>query len=363
MSQVLEQKSTAVAPATHLAYNPAIDGLRACAVAAVVLSHAGLTGLRGYHGVTVFFVLSGYLITSLLMREYSRTGRINLPRFWLRRLARLGPAMVLIVAVTTLWLLLTQVPLEKYWLGIVGTLTYTMDIVQALWGNDHVSSHFQWSWSLGIEEQFYLLWPLLVILAMRGRGRRRLYLTVALGYVITSALRLGLELSDPTHEARYFGPFSHLDALILGAGIAVIAAHLGTATWLRRLSFVLGPIGVVGLLWSICAAQGIPAFRSIDPAGFGLSALSAGFIVLWVVMAPRSLFARVVGMPPLAFLGKLSYGIYLWNLLTVHVFERIFHVPPVESWWGIAWLAALIGICYVSWRWVETPLRKRWAPR
>lgn len=368
MTRTLEPEVRTPSPA-RLPYNPGLDGLRACAVAAVIASHAGVPGIRGYHGVTVFFVLSGYLITSLLLRERASTGGLNLPRFYLRRLARLAPAMVLVVVVTVAWLRLTDVPLEKWWLGAVGTLTYTMDIVQQIDGNDHVSRYFQWSWSLGLEEQFYLVWPLLVlaIWALGGRQRwsvwRWSYLVLGGLYVIFCAARFVQDLSDPTHEARYFGPVSHLDALVLGAAIAVLLMHLGDRVWLRRVATVLGVIGVAGLVLVFSTGHGLDALSESDPAGLAQAGLFSGFVVLWVAAVPRSPFGRLMGLRPLAFLGILSYGLYLWNQLLIGIFEKIFDVPPAETWWGVPWAGGLVLVCWLSWKYVETPLRKRWAPR
>lgn len=344
-------------------YNPALDGLRALAVAGVVIGHAGIRGVAGYHGVTLFFVISGYLITSLLIAERERSGSIRFGQFYLRRLARLGPAMVLVVVVTVIWLLAIRFPWEQYWLGVVGTLTYTMDLVQVFFGNEAVSSYFQWSWSLGIEEQFYLIWPVLLLLLI---NRASVRLTLVILTAVVAAVWVGRIVQHAqgvSHEAEFYGPLSHADGLILGAMLAIILMVARDSPWPARLARVLGPIGLIGLVVVFAFPRGLPVVRLADPAGFGQTAVASLLVILWVAVLPRTWIGRLLSTRPLVFVGKLSYGIYLWNLLLVYVFLYFVGVKPVGSWWGLLFPVALLGVCYASYRFVETPLRHRWAPR
>ena len=344
-------------------YNAALDGLRALAVAGVVLGHAGVRGVAGYHGVTLFFVISGYLITSLLIAERERTGRIRFGRFYLRRLARLGPAMVLVVVVSVIWLLAIRYPVQEYWLGVTGTMTYTMDLIQVWFGNDAVSSYFQWSWSLSIEEQFYLVWPLLLLLLI-NRASLKVTLVIMSGSVVLVWIgRVLQHAGNPTHEAEFYGPLSHADALILGALLAILLMVAGNSTWPRRIAQILGPIGLLGLVVVFAFPRGLPIVRYADPSGFGQTALFSLFVIMWIAVMPKGWLGRALSIRPLVFVGKLSYGIYLWNLLLAYVFVYFVGVKPAGSWLGLLYPFVLLAVCYLSYRFVEDPLRKRWAPR
>lgn len=343
------------------AYNPALDGLRALAVFAVIAGHAGAQGIGGYHGVTVFFVISGYLITSLLLHEKDKWGGIALFKFYGRRLARLGPALVVVTLATMAWLLATGVPAGTWWAGTLGSLTYTTDIIEAV-GRDAVGD-FQWSWSLSVEEQFYLVWPILLLVIPTVKRWRWTVAGLTTLVAIQWAWRTAIVASDPTHERLFYAPDTHVDALIAGTIIAVFTYNVkltGLTLLVARLAGLAGTIGLLILLaWKPGGAFQLVRF---DDGGFGQSALLSAGVIFLLAVSPTGWAGKALASRPLVFLGKLSYGLYLWNWLTVVVFMAIFGVRPVVSWWGFVWLAALIAICYVSWRFVETPLRKKWAP-
>ena len=344
-------------------YNPSLDGLRAIAVAGVIAGHAGFS-ISGFHGVTVFFVISGYLITSLLLAEHSRSGGISLRHFYWRRFARLGPALTLVVLVTIAWLVATQVPFSKWWVGAVGALTYTTDLLSPATGGNAVSSAFEWSWSLGIEEQFYLVWPMLLILLLKARRNIRPLLAVLIIGVASSwAWKAALALFHRgSHEIAFYGPLSHIDALMLGVAASVVMLRTNNAGNVRSVSRVLGPLGVAGLIVVAVRPQGFPGHDLLDPTGSSQTAIFATAALLWIVTSPRGAFSRALSVSPLAFLGKLSYGLYLWNLLLVLIWTAAFGTAPAATPWGTLWAVALLSLCYLSWRCVETPLRKRWAP-
>lgn len=360
--QVISETAGAplVEPA-RFAYNPALDGMRALAIIGVISGHAGVTQIAGYHGVTVFFVISGYLITSLLVDEHRRTGTIALRRFTRRRLARLGPALILVVAASVVWLVRVSEPVGTWWAGVVGSLTYTMNLIQAVDGNGAVSLYFQWSWSLAIEEQFYLVWPVLAI-ALLQRSRQRITLVVLVAAVASVwVIRYLQGVRGASHEFVFFGPFSHLDGLVLGAILAVLITLSPGSSALARYGRVLGPVGALGLVLVLFRGAGLPIVKTVDFDGFGQTALFAAAVILWVATTPTGWFARLLSLPPLVFIGKLSYGLYLWNVLAMLIFVRFFAVKPAASPLGLVWVVALVGVCYVSWRFVETPLRRRWA--
>ncbi|MGO4784647.1 acyltransferase family protein [Cryobacterium sp. W22_MBD10_FK3] len=344
------------------AYNTSLDGLRALAVLAVIAGHAGINGIGGYHGVTVFFVISGYLITSLLMREKDSRGSISLLKFYGRRLARLGPALVLVTLATVVWLLATGAPVATWWAGALGALTYTTDIIEAAAGNRAVGD-FQWSWSLSVEEQFYLLWPILLLLIPTAQRWRWTVAGLSLLVAIQWAWRTIIIAGDPTHERLFYAPDTHVDALIIGTIIALVTYNADLSSVMVLAARLAGLAGAVGLLvlfsWKPGGAFQLARF---DEGGFGQAALLSAGVVFLLAVSPRGWAGRALAFRPLVFLGKLSYGLYLWNWLTVVVFVAIFGVRPVASPWGIVWFGVLICICYASWRFVETPLRRKWAP-
>jgi hypothetical protein len=136
-------------------------------VAAVVAQHFSY-GVIGFYGVSVFFVLSGYLITSLLLAEREQTGTISLRGFYRRRFARLSPALVVVVTATFVWVLTTGEPVRQWFAGFIGSLTYSTDIIELTPWQHHIGADFEWSWSLAVEEQFYLLWPALILVCGGG---------------------------------------------------------------------------------------------------------------------------------------------------------------------------------------------------
>jgi peptidoglycan/LPS O-acetylase OafA/YrhL len=348
-------------PSTTFGYLPALDGLRALAIGAVLAQHAGIPRVSGYHGVTLFFVISGFLITSLLLRERASTGSIDLRRFYLRRFARLGPALVVVVLVTWGWLALTAEPVSSYWAGIVGSLTYTTDLLQAVTGNGGVGQYYQWSWSLGVEELFYLIWPAALLVLVKGRSIRAAVTLLIAGIAGVWALRVALVTTGTTHERYFFAPDTNADALLLGALLAFVLFRFPNHRVLRVVGRVIGPIGLVAFVALILPHLSIvPA--QVDQGAFGEAALASAALVFWMATSPSGWVARLFSWKPAVLVGKLSYGLYLWNLLTIFAFTSIVGWNPTHSPWGVVWAAVLFSLAYASWRFVETPLRKRWAP-
>jgi peptidoglycan/LPS O-acetylase OafA/YrhL len=367
VSTVTTGDSVAGLRRASIGYNPGLDGLRAVSIVAVIAGHAGLYVPGGYHGVTVFFVISGYLITSLLATEFERTTRINFGHFYWRRFARLAPALIVVVVLTSVFLLATGMAFAEWWAGAVGSLTYSTDLMSAWWPGAPISTAFQYTWSLGIEEQFYLIWPFLLFLLLRWGKFVPAMALIALGVAGTWVYRIVAYHDGVSGAAFTFGPFTHTDALLLGCAAALILRRFPDSVWLRRVAAVLGFFAIFGLAHVILAIHGglWPGFaipHLPDAFSFGQAAIAAFFVVFWVAASPRSWFARVMAFRPIAYLGKLSYSLYLWNILLTLAFIALVGVDPVKSRWGIVWLIALIGVSYVSYRYIETPLRKRWAP-
>lgn len=315
-------------PITHqpgYAYRPALDGVRALAVAGVLLFHGGIAALPGgFLGVDAFFVLSGFLITSLLLGEYQRSGRIRLGAFWLRRARRLLPALLLVITATVVVYrgVLAEVELALLRGDALATLAYAANWRMIYRGDDYFTqtagpSPLQHAWSLGIEEQFYLIWPLLVVglIALGLRRRRELLAAVCLTGAAASAVA-GALLYQPLDVNRaYFGTDTRAQALLIGAALAALLFRPARAgDWSRPVvltAAVLGGLGVVGVGWIWATADGDDAW--LYRGGLTATALAVAAIIAHAVLSPTAVIARVLAWPPLVLLGRISYGVYLWH--------------------------------------------------
>jgi len=310
-------------------HRPELDGLRGIAILVVLGAHAGVPGFSdggGGAGVTLFFVLSGYLITSLLLAEKSRWGAVDLRAFYTRRALRLFPALaavLIVVVVLALTGLMPQSASEgvDYRVVVVGVICYMANWVAVAGQSIGMLGH---TWSLAVEEQFYILWPTLLLAGLRF-GRQRLTLVLVLLIFLDTPYRLLLDL-DGGFMHVFVGTDSRGDALLLGCVLALLET---------RWHPVAGWIGLVG----------VGALAATWPGDPGLGAqilfipVAAIFSTLAVAGCPAALAWR-----PLAFIGKISYGLYLWHGLVI--------------WWHIAWpleVALSIGLACVSYFVLELP--------
>jgi peptidoglycan/LPS O-acetylase OafA/YrhL len=304
-------------------YLPGIDGLRAIAVAAVLFYHQDLGWARGgFLGVEVFFVVSGFLITSLLLREWDRTGAISLRAFWTRRARRLLPALVVMLAVVFVLGSLFVPDAAKELRGdTAAALTY----VANWWMVFHHQSYFahmgrppllQHLWSLAVEEQFYLLWPLVLVLAMRWfRRGRRAVLALAVGGAALSLTLMGLLAQPFTDNSRvYYGTDTRGAGLLIGAALAVVLAGPGLARVQSvRARAVVQVAAIAGLGVLAWAVSGISYYDpGLYPGGFLLVDLATAAVIIGV-LNPRYALSRLLGWRPLRWIGLRSYSIYLWH--------------------------------------------------
>jgi len=344
-------------PGLDRGHHPGLDGVRAIAILLVLGQHAPARPLiDGFLGVTVFFCLSGYLITTLLVREL-HTGTIDVRAFYRRRVARLGPGLVTVVAVTVVVLLIARRDLRAGQVfGPAGAaLAYTTNLFN--W-SDHffaAQDYFNYTWTLSIEEQFYLLWPFALLLGYRRNPRLFAAFTVSL-IGITLALNLYLGLSravffDP-HE--YDGTDTNALPILVGSLLAIVVHN----EWLPRTLRYLAPCAPLAV-----ALLPILAYRD-DTERTSLVAVATTALTLvtlvGVVTRPRSALGSLLASRPMRWLGDRSYSIYLWNILARIAIINTLGRTVVGD---IVWVAMFVVLAEASYRFVERPLRVKLSQR
>ena len=391
-------------------YIPALDGLRTLAVVAVVLYHLNLTWAQGgLLGVTIFFVLSGYLITRLLINEVSKTGRIDLKNFWIRRIRRLFPAVATVVVVTcALCTVFNHVMLTKMRPDILPSLLFfnnwwqiaqNVSYFNAL-GDPSPLTHF---WSLAIEEQFYLIWPPLLFAMVSMHVSKPNTRRVVLGLAAASALAMMVLYNPAADPSRvYYGTDTRVFSLLLGAWMAFIPdrdlapVRLAHRLGLNRLASaakhgknaegkpgkkvddsadtaptqpsalvrfwsspasidVLGVVGLVGLAAMVALTNGYTAFQ------YRGGTLLCSILTLMVIAAcvqPQGMIARALSAEPLVWVGKRSYSIYLWHYPLLLLMNPVANISDTPWWQYILQVLVVVAVAECSYRFIETPFRK-----
>ncbi|MCI6575932.1 MAG: acetyltransferase [Collinsella sp.] len=383
-------------------YIPALDGLRTLAVVAVVLYHLNLTWAQGgLLGVTIFFVLSGYLITRLLINEIAKTGRIDLKSFWIRRIRRLFPAVVTVVVVTcALCTVFNHVMLTKMRPDILPSLLFFNNWWQIMQdvsyfnalGDPSPLTHF---WSLAIEEQFYLIWPPLLLAMVSVHMSKPNTRRVVLGLAAVSAVAMMVLYNPATDPSRvYYGTDTRVFSLLLGAWMAFIpdrdlaparlVRHLGldrlagagkhgksksdtaeAATtkpselarfWSSPASIdLMGVVGLVGLAAMVALTNGYTAFQ------YRGGTLLCSILTLMVIAAcvqPQGMVARALAAEPLVWIGKRSYSIYLWHYPLLLLMNPVANINDTPWWHYILQVLLVVAVAECSYRFIETPFRK-----
>lgn len=346
-----------------------LDGVRALAIAAVLVYHlrpASLTG--GFVGVDVFFVVSGFLITTLLLREIGASKRLNLARFWTRRARRLVPALVIVVVVSvSAGLLIGEDLLVGIGRQTFGALTFSSNWVEILAGSSYFAGTapqlFANFWSLAVEEQFYLLWPVLfaLVLALVPTWRRRAAL--ALTGAAVSALAMALIVRPGEDATRvYYGTDTHAFGLLLGVALAftwATTSFLDSGRW-RALSTVAGAAALGGLvaLMAVLDEGNAWTFRG----GLLLASLCTAALIA-ALLPGTSALLPLFELRPVRWLGERSYGIYLWHWPLILVATALLPGIALDSaaHWALRGgvLLATLGVAALSFRFIETPIRRR----
>ena len=343
--------------------------MRALAVLAVVAYHLHLGWAPGgMLGVGVFFTLSGYLITDLLLGQHEATGRLQLADFWRHRARRLLPALSVLLVVIAAWVTLLDRPELS---ALRGVVLATAGYVSNWWLIAQHSSYFaQFGppsplghlWSLAVEEQFYLVWPWLLWLGLRwARGRRgtRMRLAAATLFLASlSAIEMAM-LYQPGYDPTriYDGSDTRAFALLIGAALAFVwpSRHLrgGITSGARRILDGAGVTGLAVIVVLVCCTNDYSAF--LYRGGMVLLSVATALVV-GTAASPASRIGRALGWRPLRWLGVRSYGIYLWHYPIIVLTTPVGGRDTVAR--GVLQVAASIGVAELSWRYIEEPVRQ-----
>jgi peptidoglycan/LPS O-acetylase OafA/YrhL len=372
----------APAPEPSLGRIPALDGIRALAIVLVLVFHGGFTWAGGgFFGVDVFFVLSGFLITGLLVSEYRQNSGIGLKRFWGHRIRRLVPALLVMLAGVALYGFFVASPdtLDQLRSNAVATLLYVNNWHQISGGQGYFAAlntpqPLLHTWSLSIEEQFYVVWPLVVLGVLRWSRSLRSLLVLTVVGAVASAVDMAVVYGNGAGEARaYYGTDTRAQALLIGAALAIVLAHplprrraggVPTTTLVRTFTLgrgarvalvVLGGAGlatVLGLAYSVDATS-----AWIYRGGFTLVALATAAVIASVALLPRGPWGRALSVRPVRYVGAISYGLYLyhWPIFVVLTHER----TGLSGWpLFILRVGCSVAVAAVSLHFLELPIRR-----
>lgn len=335
-------------------YEPSLDGVRAIAVFLVMAQHLGYVHAGGL-GVDIFFVLSGYLITAILVSEFSVTNEISLKKFYARRALRILPALILLlivinVAVTALE---TSAQASRVRWDSLGALFYIANWLRAFGHDIGILGNL---WSLSIEEQFYLIWPLaLLFLLSRKFSAKRITIMVAVAIVLVNIDRIYLYQGVESFNRIYNGLDTRADALLVGCGLGLAGYQfLSSRSWA-----ILGSLGAAFVGYVLFFAYPVPGSFQVP---FGLT-IGGTLFAVGVALFLAGLLANAAGFPakllrlaPLVWAGRLSYGLYLWHFF---VFTLIAGwLRGYQPWIIPAQISATFLIATISYYFLERPCLK-----
>jgi peptidoglycan/LPS O-acetylase OafA/YrhL len=378
---------------TTLRYLPGLDGLRAISVLAVIVFHHYLVGGHepgwapgGFLGVEVFFVVSGYLITSLLLTERRETGRVSLRDFYLRRARRLLPALFALLGVIVAYsLLFLPDAIGALRSDALAALTYTSNWWQIIAHRSYIAEAgrpelLKHLWSLAIEEQYYLAWPFVLMLGLRKLGRQRMLATI-IGVALLSTLLLALLARGSVNDA-YYATYSRLSGLLIGSAFAFYFAPRNIRGLPGRgARLALNAAGALGL-FLLLASFGVLHWFGISGYSFptsihdNLAVFNGGFLfvdlatllVIAAAVHPASDVGRLLGCKPLRWIGVRSYSLYLWHYPIFCITRPGLDIHRLGIWFlsfrFAGWpvfvlrLALSFAAAEASFRFIETPIRK-----
>ncbi|WP_196215845.1 acyltransferase family protein [Microbacterium sp. ZXX196] len=357
MSQTTAARPSADPRASHASWRPDIQGLRALAVVLVVLSHVHLPGLEGgFVGVDVFFVISGFLITQLLLREVERTGTVSIAEFYVRRARRILPAATVVTVVVLIYaaIALPVARLDDTAVDAAWTSVFLANWHFAASGADYFSvtdpSLFQHYWSLAVEEQFYLVWPVLVLLFVPRLGARAF--TGIATFVLAASFAYALWVTAATPEPAYFNTAARAYELAAGA----LLACLGSAPLRSRWRHGAAWAGV--LLLAVATAT----FSEQTPFPGWHAAVPVAGTALLLAAGPDTWPGRVLSARPVRYVGDISFSLYLWHWPVALAFAAALpHDAPLVVSAALT-IVVSFGLASASYHLVETPFQKKRVP-
>lgn len=342
-----------------------IQGLRAIAVLSVLVVHAGLPLQGGFVGVDMFFVISGYIITLMLLRERERSGNINLVRFYIRRIRRLAPALAVASVATTVLAFAFLSPLgpqQVTYQTALGASLALANLVIAInsgdyFGNVAERNALLHTWSLSVEEQFYLLFPLLMIVVFaavaRAHDRVRSFIPLLsvlfLGGLSLLSIRGIGSLSDQVWPLGYYGPLNRAWEFLAGTALALVAGHVAKVpVLLRSIAGLLGTGMIIASLVLVGPDTPFPGKWALLPVAGTVLLISSG-------LGTNTLVSRLLATKPLVSIGDWSYSLYLWHWPLIVVARALWPFSPAAPV-----IAAILSFvpAYASYRWVEGPFRR-----
>jgi len=344
-----------LADTMRLGHQPALDGMRGLAVLAVMGVHAGLLG-GGFLGVDVFFVLSGFLITSLLAEEHATTGRISFAAFYRRRALRLLPALSLVLAFCLAYALTVAPPAQAAvnLRGVASSLAYVSNFQIAAHGT-YALGLLGHTWSLSVEEQFYIVWPALLLGLLAWIGVRGALAVCVAGIVGGTAVRTALWLHGAGPDAIFVGSLTHGDGLLMGSALALARIGGVRAPWGRGGVHVTGAAGAAALVAMMVL---FGSHADMLPWGYTAAALASAAVLAWAIHTG----GRVLCWRPLRTAGRYSYAMYLWNPIAIAVVALPWHGAAPSGFLQFCLAGTLtVAIAAASYRYVERPCL-RWRP-
>lgn len=292
-------------------YEPSLDGVRAIAVFLVMAQHLGYVHAGGL-GVDIFFVLSGYLITAILVSEFAATDGISLKKFYVRRALRILPAVILLLIVINIFVAIfdTQANASRVGWDSLGALFYIANWLRAFGHDIGILGNL---WSLSIEEQFYLVWPLtLLFLLSRRFSAKQILIVIALAIVLVNVDRIYLYHGIQSFDRIYNGLDTRADALLVGCALG----FAGYQFFSPRAWAILGSLGAAFVGYVLFFAYPVPASFQVPfglTIGGTLFAIGVALFLAGILSNAASLPAKLLRLPPLVWAGRLSYGLYLWH--------------------------------------------------
>jgi peptidoglycan/LPS O-acetylase OafA/YrhL len=357
---LLEQRSTTAPPFGHC---PALDGVRGLAILSVLFFHTDADLLKGgFLGVDLFFVLSGFLITTLLVHEFQRNGSISYRRFYVRRATRLLPALFVMLAACWATAILCNATEAQRTLAAdtLPSLFYFLNWLSVI-NPDRAVSPLLHTWSLCIEEQFYLVWPLILGTMLRCRVRRRwLAAVVLVGVVGPAAWRIAISASafrGDVFKRIYFGSDTRADALMVGCFTALLIAWKARPQSIKALTCWRW-VGAAAFVFLLVAARTVTmGSNSVNRFGEALVDWSSATLIISLIWSAPTLLVRLMEGRLLRWLGRISYGIYLWNIPIYYLMHRVAIGRP-PAWLDAFDIAAALAAGAASYYLIERPVRR-----